>query len=255
MEEDSRIEAALSGIGHKQDLYRWARDGGMYCTREQLRSWLASSAPLVIVDSRDEDVVGGMIRSAIHLPDGAFGAASVKAILAASRERSARSASSQPVRVVFHCMESVRRGPRCAKRLACALDALPEASPAITLHVLEGGFDQWVRRHWNDPQLVEGYDDDYYGFAVDLGSEASPAGESAPAHPLYHRPADQPATPWSAAGEAAMSHTGSTDRLPLNAHGWGRHLRPPSPPPDEDAVAATEQYTAARWAGNHGSLT
>jgi len=45
---------------------------------------------------------------------------------------------------------------------------------------------------------------------------------------------------------------------PLNSNGWGRHLRPPSPPPDgenkavEEAVAA---HTAQRWAGNHGALT
>jgi len=41
----------------------------------------------------------------------------------------------------------------------------------------------------------------------------------------------------------------------LNAHGWGRHLRPPSPPLEGEAEAVAEAvagHTAIRWAGNHG---
>ncbi len=220
-QDDERIEAALSEVGRTQDLYRWARDRGLYCTRAQLRGWLAEGAPLVIVDCRDEDAVGGMIRTALHLPDGSFGVASVRTVLEAARQRaSARPAASsiqQPVRIVFHCMESVRRGPRCAKRLACALDALAADVgsadlPGTALHVLEGGFDQWVRRFWDDAQLVEGYDDEYYGYALmggtqlafdrerEASDEEGDSDQMAPAHPLYHRPADQPATPWSAGG-------------------------------------------------------
>ena len=51
-------------------------------------------------------------------------------------------------------------------------------------------------RHWMDPARVEGYDDIYWGYAADAGD----GGASAPAHPLYERPAGQQATPWSDAG-------------------------------------------------------
>ena len=68
--------------------------------------------------------------------------------------------------------------------------------PTIRIAVLRGGFDQWVRRHWRDPARVEGYDDVYWGYAEDAGD----GGASAPAHPLYERPAGQQATPWSDAG-------------------------------------------------------
>ena len=58
----------------------------------------------------------------------------------------------------------------------------------------------------------EGYDDEYYGYALmggtqlafdrerEASDEEGDSDQTAPAHPLYHRPADQPATPWSAGG-------------------------------------------------------
>jgi ribA/ribD-fused uncharacterized protein len=50
----------------------------------------------------------------------------------------------------------------------------------------------------------------------------------------------------------------SAPLVDVNTHGWGRHLRPPSPPPEgerEAVEAAVASHTAQRWAGNHGALT
>ena len=66
------------------------------------------------------------------------------------------------------CRESARRGPRCARRFVLAIEALRRTSmqvPALRVAVLRGGFDQWVRRFWKNPMLVQGYDDEYWGYA------------------------------------------------------------------------------------------
>merc|ERR1719499_395074 len=101
-------------------------------------------------------------------------------------------------------MESARRGPRCARRLLTTLEALPPRQvPPIHVHVLEGGFDQWVRRFWQEGDLrIQGFDDDYWGFAMPSADAVSD-----PAHILYERPADQPETPWSKAGASIQIQT------------------------------------------------
>ena len=114
---------------------------------------------LHIIDVRDEDIAGGRIRGALHMPDSRFGANSVLALLS----RAAKCADG--CTIVFHCMESARRGPRCARRTVAAAAVLRVAGHVLTkldVRILEGGFDQWVRRFWQDPLLVEGYEDDYW---------------------------------------------------------------------------------------------
>ena len=37
--------------------------------------------------------------------------------------------------------------------------------PNVRVAVLRGGFDQWVRRFWKNATLVQGYDDEYWGYA------------------------------------------------------------------------------------------
>merc|ERR1719160_1970468 len=105
-----------------------------------------------------------MIRGALHLPDGSFGVECLWELVQHALRAGAGGAASTAV--VFHCMESARRGPRCARRLLTTLEALPqEQVPPIRVHVLEGGFDQWVRRFWQDGDLrIQGFDDDYWGF-------------------------------------------------------------------------------------------
>mmetsp|Transcript_33864 Transcript_33864/g.95161 ORF Transcript_33864/g.95161 Transcript_33864/m.95161 type:complete len:211 (-) Transcript_33864:120-752(-) len=207
--EERAIREALAGVASCHDEYSWASDNGVYMAQDDLLARQAAGEPIVIVDARDEDVAGGMIRGAMHLPDGSFDAESVMRVLRRAREISGP-ATAIPVTVVFHCMESVRRGPRCARGTRAGADALQHsagcaAPPALSVRVLEGGFDRWVRRFWKDPERVEGFDDDYWGFAAEAVGEpggAEEAAAGAPAHALYQRPADQPATPWSGPGSA-----------------------------------------------------
>merc|ERR1719453_2550451 len=127
-----------------------------------------------------------MIQGALHMPDSTFNVDSIAQLLQKAQhlvETSGRA----PVSVVFHCMESARRGPRCARRLFTVLQVLPdEQVPPLKVFVLQGGFDQWVRRFWQAGEArIDGFDDDYWGFTL-----AAQDGEIA--HTLYERPADQP---------------------------------------------------------------
>lgn len=283
-EAHSLISLATASVAGHSDWYRHCQDNEMYITRRELVALLqkqketAGAAVVVVVaDTRDDDVAGGMIAGAVHTPDSTFGAESILKLAnlaartsntsitsntATSAARTATTTStaittpttassdgSIPRFIVFHCMESARRGPRCARKMTLALEALsePEDSdedlhagaevgagagagagvgmsrhpslppPAwlckqLQVRVLAGGFDGWVRRYWQDVTKVENYDDEYWGY-----TEFNPAGEVAeedqdeakklgeataagPAHTMYSRPADQPVTPWSAAG-------------------------------------------------------
>ena len=197
-EVEKTLASVLAAIGERSDCYHWARGAGLYVPREALYAALdAGTPPTIIVDTRDDDACGGHITGALHMADGDFGPRQVLELMARARELAA--ARGAEVMICFHCMESARRGPRCAKRLVEGMRALRGVGYApqpVKVAVLEGGFDQWVRRHWRDPARVEGYDDAYWGYAEDEGD----GGASAPAHPLYERPAGQQATPWSDAG-------------------------------------------------------
>lgn len=226
------LTSAIGGVGPRSDWYHWARGEGLYITREALLERMdaqggGAGEHLIVVDVRDDDAIGGHIKGAIHLPDCEFGAQSIASLLERARilshgEQAEQAEPAVPVLVVLHCMESARRAPRCARRIACALDALvteglllepsPGARP-IDVRVLEGGFDQYARRFWADPGRVADYDDDYWGLKeledirrenereeVTQPTPSSSADAALPSHVLYERPADQPATPWSAAG-------------------------------------------------------
>ena len=206
---EEKMEDALETVAQRSDWFAWARSSGLYISREELIE-LQSRGLAVVVDTRDDDVAGGRITGAMHLADSTFRAAQVRTVLeeAARRRAAASVVDGESVQtIVFHCMESARRGPRCARRLVVAMEALrkegctPQEVPEVRVRVLEGGFDQWVRRYWRDPARVEGYDDNYWGYAemAEAGS-TSLFSHDAPLHKSYERPADQPATPWSAAG-------------------------------------------------------
>jgi hypothetical protein len=107
-------------------------------------------------------------------------------------------------------MESIRRGPRCAKRLIGRLAQIHTTRayvtfPVPTVRVLRGGADGWLRRHWRD-SLVEGFDDAYWGWedglrAADPATLGAAVVHAAPQsslqmkpkamHRLYARPVDQ----------------------------------------------------------------
>ena len=184
------VLAAVESVEARSDWFQWARHNQLYISRDDL---LASTST-IIVDVRDEDAAGGHITGALHRPDSRFSVDTVQELV----EISAREHATQ---VVFHCMESARRAPRCARRMTLALEAMRECdipAPAIQVRVLEGGFDQWVRRYWDAPDKVNGYDDEYWGYVLMGGTQL--LGHDEPGHALYERPADQPETEWSAAG-------------------------------------------------------
>ena len=207
-----------------EDPYYWARDAGLYIEQDQLCQFIdRADGQTLVVDVRDDDNLGGAIVGAVHHPDGTFDVGAV-----------AELAVGKTV-VVFHCMESARRAPRCARRLhdywvATATrrpGSVPQTQPRIC--VLQGGADLWIRRFWQDATRVVDFDSDYWGFgdsesiAVDHVDVAS--------HRLYTRPADQPATSWSEAGpgtdgDASLSITYRRDGCrPLGADEMQRAKR------------------------------
>jgi len=215
--QDDAVRQALARVSAREDCWRWANAQNMYIAQAELLASMDAEQPYhVIVDTRDEDVAGGMIIGALHVPDASFGIEAVRTIL-----RSIQALSTENVLLVFHCMESARRGPRCARRFGLALQALQETVgeeaivAGLRIAVLQGGFDQWIRKYWKDPSRVQGYDDAYWGYdeatqdrSDKEEDEEVPREPAAPqGHKLYERPADQPATPWSAAGAAIVGQS------------------------------------------------
>ena len=187
---------------------------------------------VVVVDARDDDVVGGHIPGALHVPEKDLHG--MLEVIHATAMRKAEERSSVCTRcvVVFHCMESAMRGPRSATVFANYLYRLErrnhnyemeralekstkqeeercqeekKATEAkegkresgaeeekkgtkakeeekglgakeeekglgakerrrieVQVRVLRGGFDQWVRRHYMDEDLVESFDVGYW---------------------------------------------------------------------------------------------
>eukprot|EP00619_Florenciella_sp_RCC1007_P011149 CAMPEP_0205904522 /NCGR_PEP_ID=MMETSP1325-20131115/774_1 /ASSEMBLY_ACC=CAM_ASM_000708 /TAXON_ID=236786 /ORGANISM="Florenciella sp., Strain RCC1007" /LENGTH=266 /DNA_ID=CAMNT_0053270307 /DNA_START=52 /DNA_END=852 /DNA_ORIENTATION=+ len=224
----------------QEDPYYWAQRNGLYMKQEELVALLrdpVTRAQTLVVDTRDDDRGGGHIAGSLHAADGSFDAAAVHATAAAPP---------RATRVVFHCMESARRGPRCAYRLKEYLIE-QRIVGEYQISVLQGGADQWVRRFHADAALVHGFDNEYWGFypfegedgeTGAAGAEAE-AAAAAPMHVLYERPRDQPATPWSECGSEAVPH-GATmiagDSGDNGGHGAG--ARPCSPPLTSSAASA-----------------
>jgi hypothetical protein len=106
----------------------------------------------------------------IHLPDGGDWSVQMPRLLSVIAD--ARRASRSPVTVIFHCMESIRRGPRCARRLfvhlqSSAEDVVEDSSAPVAIQVLHGGADQWMRNFYSDSRLVHDYNNDIWGYLDD----------------------------------------------------------------------------------------
>jgi hypothetical protein len=68
------------------------------------------------------------------------------------------------------------------------------SSPDVQIRVLQGGFDQWIRTYFGT-DLIEEYDDEYWGFEEIRKIQF---------HKNYKRPEDQPKTLWSDAGSEVV---------------------------------------------------
>lgn len=88
---------------------------------------------LQVVDVRDDDFGGGHIAGARHCPSESFRSALPEL---------ARELAMQEKTVVFHCMYSRSRGPRCARLF---LQHLEHHYPRwrCAVYVLSGGYDRW----------------------------------------------------------------------------------------------------------------
>jgi len=162
-------------------------EGGFYLDQNSLVKLLKENrAQLLVVDTRDEDHAGGHVIGSVHFPDSTFDPAALSQLVL----------NRNSTVVVFHCMESARRGPRCAFRFnkycqesyaAQTLQSIPQ------IFVLKGGADLWIRRFVGkneDPSLVQDFDNEYWGWDLDVEQK----------NVLYQRPSDQPQTEWSPAG-------------------------------------------------------
>ena len=201
------IQDAMSNIA--VDQYHWCRNQNMYVTRENVLQQGLDN--VVVVDVRDDDGKGGKITGSLHLPDSLFDEQSVQIILTQVQkviQDQKNKPNNSVVNVIFHCMESARRGPRCARRFIEALTVLEmeqaKSIPRTRACVLQGGFDQWIRAFFNTRrELIEDYDDEYWGYEE---LQRRRERDYKPLqHSLYERPEDQLATPWSDAGPNAKT--------------------------------------------------
>ena len=189
--------------GSRGNWYSWAEEMGLYIEQSSLEDMMNDSdTKYLVIDTRDDDAQGGSIKGGIHLPDGKWDEKSSQKILDSA------STTAKDTFVVFHCMESARRGPRCARRFLeylinflridydvinepAALRNLEKYSGIPRVRILKGGADLWIRHYHRRDSKVENFDDNFWGFD-DIEPEMT--GEH---HVLYKRPIDQCPTPWT----------------------------------------------------------
>jgi rhodanese-related sulfurtransferase len=107
----------------------------------------AAQRGLAVIDVREDDYAGGHIAQARNVPAGVFLAdAGAQARAVADKET-----------VVVHCALSQVRGPKCALRLASALEDLRAPVPRVL--VLEGGFAAFARLYREDQTLFAEFDE------------------------------------------------------------------------------------------------
>lgn len=171
------------GVSKNDDYYQWVSDKQMYLGAGKLVDLiLTNNSKFIVVDARDEDAMGGNIKGSLHLADSSdWENTSMPKLLKEIEKKQAEL-------VIFHCMESIRRGPRCARRLynhVCL--GYEEDKFPFSIKILQGGADRWIRKHYTNELLVENFDDDYWGWLPD---ESQDDGIDCP-HVSYKRPSDQ----------------------------------------------------------------
>lgn len=113
--------------------------------RETLSALLLSASPprYAIIDVRDDDHVGGHIRTSTHVPSRGL-EKQLPALVRALRDREV---------VVFHCALSQQRGPAAARRYLGERErdgekvGGEEEGGGQKVYVLEGGFLRWQEKY------------------------------------------------------------------------------------------------------------
>ncbi|KAI9748631.1 MAG: hypothetical protein M4579_007162 [Chaenotheca gracillima] len=109
---------------------------------------------LTIIDVRDDDHVGGHIRSSRHVPS---------TTLSYRLPELVRTLADQDI-VVFHCSLSQQRGPgaglgylREKERLKPTAGKESTAGKEQEVYVLDGGFTKWQEKYGPDERLTEAW--------------------------------------------------------------------------------------------------
>ncbi|KAI1746906.1 Rhodanese-like protein [Xylaria castorea] len=115
----------------------------------------AAEKSIAIVDVRDDDHIGGHIRTSMHFPSRSFDV-TMPTLLRRLADKET---------VVFHCALSQQRGPSAALRYLRAKEA--DAANANgkeggsekkqKVYVLDQGFTGWQEVYGTDERLTEGY--------------------------------------------------------------------------------------------------
>lgn len=136
--------ASVKAVDDKGSYKPWAEENGLYLPQETLITWIQSNHEgVLVVDVQDDgDHVGRSVRGAIiHCSDTYLRNANILAIATQVLSLSPKTTT------VFHCMESVRRGPCSAKRMQLLFDNLGlrqrDEAPTIKIRA-----DQWIRNFW-----------------------------------------------------------------------------------------------------------
>ena len=187
-----------------KDLYPWCKKHCMYIDQEDLVDLIINQKPHLVFDSRDDDHVGGNVRGSYHIPDSEWDAHVPLVIEKIDSLLKYRGIKMTDLIVIFHCMESVRRGPRCAFRLTKYFEEEGIAPPCIK--VLQGGAHCWIHNYYSDARLVDNFDNEYWGILPLEGEDEDCFDDeeedvAKKFHREYTRPSDQPASEWSAAGQ------------------------------------------------------
>lgn len=131
-----------------------------YIDPSELFSWMKDgvATPFQVVDVRGPDYVGGHIKGGWNYPFEEFQEKLPELMKRLNDER--EETGSTLLNVIFHCAQSLERGPTAAMKF---LKTLPEDDlDHFKIYVLRGGFIHWQRLYGKDNTVTEDYRPDLW---------------------------------------------------------------------------------------------
>ncbi|KAG9252663.1 Rhodanese-like domain-containing protein [Emericellopsis atlantica] len=118
----------------------------------------AQDLTFAVVDVRDDDYLGGHIKSSLNIPSHTLDAAMPTLVRRLADKKT----------VVFHCMLSQQRGPSAALKYLRERDGVLKtlglkAAEDQEVFVLDLGFSGWQDAFGEDERLTEGYRKELWG--------------------------------------------------------------------------------------------
>ena len=130
---------------------------------------ITNNSKCYVLDARDDDRIGGHIPNSIHVPDQMDYAQKVKLLNSLLHEIKIDLKQDEEIWIITHCMESICRGPRLASLMTHLLSEQEDINKEqIKIRILTGGAHNWIKKYHLDDTLVENFDDDYWGFYIDI---------------------------------------------------------------------------------------